>query len=308
MKQYGFVPTLERPTAVALGFFDGVHRGHRAVVRGAFQTGLVPTVFTFSAGSFFPKAKRHMLRLTTDQVKCQLLRQEGIQIVVNVNFSDVKNMDAEEFAAKVLFERMKAKVVSCGKDFRFGKHVAGNVDLLRQVAKRYRADVRIVSFLEEGGARISSSRIRRALECADICAANRLLGYEYYWDLPVVHGNGQGRKYGFSTMNQIFPPYCLVPRYGVYASVAAICGKKYLGVTNIGIKPTVQISSQPLAETHVLGFDRDVYGKSVKVALIEFLRPEQKFASVEQLKQQVAEDIQRAQQVFERHSVDREAR
>lgn len=183
----------ERPTAVALGFFDGIHRGHTkvisAAVQAARQQGLIPCVFTFSPpGKGGPKPVGELIQ--TDEVKQYILERMGVRQIFRPPFEEFRDLTPEEFVRKVLAERFQARVVACGENFHFGKNAAGNAKLLCQLGQEYGIEVIVVPLERENGEVISSTLIRKALRDGEIETANRLLGHPYTLIAPVVHGRG----------------------------------------------------------------------------------------------------------------------
>ena len=249
------------PTAVALGLFDGLHRGHQAVIRRAVGVpGLTPAVFTFRYDEEAVITKKNYARLLSPALKMKLLEQLGARIVFQPPFSKIMSMEPAEFFYKIIVQFMRAGAVVCGEDFRFGKNAAGDALLLRKLCEENGIRFTTVPPVEDEGKPVSSTRIREALRQGDVETANRLLGYPFMTDGTVVHGQHMGHALGFPTINQLFQPGQLIPRFGVYATIAEFEGRRYIGATDIGVKPTVGDSFQPAAETHLLDFDREIYG------------------------------------------------
>lgn len=289
----------EHRTAAALGLFDGVHLGHRAVLRAAAAqkaNGLIPAAFTFQPDLAAVKGAGGFLYPAA--LKAALLREEcGIESICAPAFSAVAALSGEDFVRDILCGEMHAAYICCGRDFRFGKGAACGVTELRQYAQHCGIAVEVVEDVESDGGKVSSSRIRTLLESGDIAAANTLLGSPYRLRSEIVHGAHLGHTIGFATVNQSFAPGQLVPRFGVYASETYTPEGWKLSVTNIGIKPTVGYTGLPLAETHILNFNGDLYGQVLDVVLTEFLRGEQKFDSLETLRLQLHADIARRRQL-----------
>lgn len=280
-------------TAVALGLFDGVHLGHRRVLEAAVQTGLLPCAFTFTPGTAAAKGAPGYIYGQAE--KEMLLRERcGIRVICSPDFTDVCGMEGSDFAGDVLAGEMNAGFVCCGKDFRFGRNASCGAEELAELGKKYGFDTGTVEDVCLDGARVSSTEIRRLLLSGETERANRLLGEPYLILKQVVHGAQLGRTIGFPTINQIFEPGQLVPAFGVYASVTRTGGREYPSMTNIGVKPTVDYGGAPLAETYIHGFSGDLYGSSPEVRLLRFIRPEQRFGSVEELRAQIARDVQSA--------------
>ena len=270
------------PCALALGAFDGLHRGHMAVVEaavsGAKTRGYVPGVFTFQ------KNPGGALELLTPEDKALILRRAGVEKLFSLDFESLKDMTAEQFVRDLLFEKLCARHICCGEDFRFGRGAEGDVGLLRALSKEAGTELTVLSPVNSGGEKISSTRIRKAAEAGDSIDCYELLGRPLGFCAQVVHGNHIGGSVlGTPTINQVLPEGFIQPRFGVYAAWC-ICGKElHYGVCNIGVKPTVG-SDRVLAETWMPEFSGDLYGERVRVELVEFLRPERKFDSLEELK------------------------
>ena len=286
------------PSSLALGAFDGLHRGHMAVIRRACAPGeggrrLQPAVFTFSRS---PAGNSAVL---TGRDKERLLEDAGVEVLYSLEFSQVKDWEAEAFVEQVLFETCAAQRLCCGEDFRFGRGARGDTALLQTLCDRRGVELTVVPPVKEGGEKVSSTRIRAAVEAGDISLANRLLGRPFGFSLEVIHGNHIGTGLGTPTINQAIPEGFVLPRFGVYASWCRVGGQFFYGVTNVGVKPTVG-SDKVLAETWMPEFSGDLYGKRVRVFLLEFLRPERKFASLEELKAAITYNGRQAQAVAAR--------
>ena len=281
-----------RPSAVALGFFDGLHLGHIEVIKRALlKDGLCSVVFTFNDKTSLPKfsgKKGHCI--ITHEQKTAIFASLGVERVYAPDFSDVKDYSAREFVERILRDELNASVVVCGYDFRFGKGGEGDPEALKALCAEYGMECEVVPAVTVDGVTVSSTAIRDMIRAGDIETANRFLGYELSYDLPVAEGSKIGRTIGFPTINQEIPDYMVKPKNGVYKSWAIAEGKTYRGITNIGVKPTVSNAGKSLMETHIIGFDGDLYGKTVRVALREFIRDEVKFGSLEELKRQIELD------------------
>jgi riboflavin kinase/FMN adenylyltransferase len=286
------------PCSLALGAFDGLHRGHMAVIHAACAPGaggqaLEPAVFTFCAS---PSGNSAVL---TGRDKERLLEDAGISTLYSLDFAQVRDWQAEDFVRRVLFAACNARRLCCGEDFRFGKGARGDVALLRRLCQQAGAELYVAPPVREGEQKVSSTRIRAAVEAGDIPLANRLLGRPFGFSLEVIHGNHIGTGLGTPTINQAIPEGFVLPKFGVYASWCRVGGEYFYGVTNVGVKPTVG-SDKVLAETWMPEFSGDLYGKRVRVFLLEFLRPERKFASLEELKAAITYNGRQAQAVAAR--------
>ena len=281
------------PVSLALGAFDGLHRGHMAVVRESMKSPFLSGALTFTGS---PQGSPALL---TNEEKEELLRQEGVDRLYALAFSQVKDIPAEEFFWETLQKRCNAKKLCCGEDFRFGQGAKGDIALLRTLCKEAGTELCIVPAVTENGEKISSTRIRAAVRKGDIPTVNRLLGRPFGFSAEVIHGNHLGRELGFPTVNQPLPEHFSLPPFGVYASHIEISGVKKFGVTNIGKKPTVG-SDRVLAETWILDFSGDLYAKKIRLSLLEFIRPERKFDSLEELKAEVLRNGEQARAIAEK--------
>lgn len=290
------------PIAVALGFFDGVHRAHQKVleqtVLSAKADGLIPAVFTFSLDNSSSSEKNKAPLLLEESEKFKKIEEMGIELCYCPNFSDISEYEAEFFVEKLLIEKLKAKKIICGTDHRFGKGAKGNCKLLKAIAEKKGVSCLFLKPVKDGNTAIHSSVIREAILKGDISFADRLLGYPFTINSKVQKGKQLGRLLGAPTINQYFAPGCILPRFGVYSSEIILFGKRYGGITNIGIRPTVTKTNIPIAETHILDFSGDLYGKQIEVKLLRFVRPERKFSSQEELKKQLAFDIKTGRELY----------
>lgn len=285
-------------TAIALGLFDGVHEGHRRVIDTAISYGesLTPMVFTFTTKQLKPKGKSRTKNILTLPERLEAIAQIGIREVYLPDFSEIHDLTAIAFVRDLLVGQLAAKVLCCGENFRFGKNASGDIRLLETLCEEYGVTLRVVPAAIDAGEVISSTRIRTALAEGDLPLASRLLGRGYHIKQEVISGNQIGRTLGFPTLNQKLSSELCLPRYGVYLSLTQIPGdnEPLPSLTNIGVKPSIDDSAVPLAETYILEGTHDLYGQEVTVTLLAFLRPEMKFASLDALREQIDQDKQRA--------------
>lgn len=279
-----------KKSAVALGIFDGVHLGHRAVLKLAVESGFVPSVFTFNPSAVMKKSDSGYIYSLNE--KSELLQECGIEKIFSVDFSEICNFSGEKFIKKFLVDEMNAGFVCCGNDFRFGKSASCGISELEKFGEKYGFEVRVADDMKYENITVSSSIIRNFLIQGKAVEAHQFLGRPYAITKEVVHGNHLGNTIGFPTINQIFEEGQLVPKFGVYASDVLIDGYWYRAMTNIGMKPTVNYNGMPLAETYIDGFSGDLYGRTLQVNIREFIRSEQKFSSLDELKSQIFEDME----------------
>ena len=283
------------PTAVALGYFDGVHIGHQAVIRTmvreakARETAAVVLTFDMHARRAGGKGGADLL---TYAQRAHYIEALGADAVLQMDFNHIADMSADDFVAEVLGEGgLGAEVVCCGADFRFGKNRAGDIDKLREDCYETGIDVLVVGEVEVGDKPASTTAIKEFVRRGEMEKAVEMLGHSYGFTLPVCEDKKLARRLGFPTINQRFPADIVVPRFGVYASRVILDGRAYAGVTNLGVRPTVESDGTVTLETHILGFEGELYGRQVHVELGHFLRDERRFESVGALRAQVTADI-----------------
>lgn len=276
---------------VCLGTFDGLHLGHKSVICAPGCRG-ENIVLMFRAHPQKTLTGEAPCEITTKTKQERLLFEWGARAEY-LDFEEICDLTPEEFFKKILLGRFGAESVSCGFNYRFGKDGAGDVEVLKKLCIENGVGINICEPVLQFGQPVSSTRIRKAISDGDMPCAAAMLGRLFSYDFEVVHGDARGRLLGFPTINQFFDEGFAVPAYGVYASVTEIGGKTYPSVTNIGIRPTVG-NSRERSETHIIGFEGDLYGKTVEVSLIKKLRDELKFSTFDELKTQMAEDKRKA--------------
>jgi len=286
----------------ALGFFDGVHLGHQALLkecrRLAEQNGCAAAAVTFTThpdGLVFGKAPA---LLNTTEDKARILSAFGMADVLALPFDETLMRTPWAEFLEALIALGGAGFV-CGDDFRFGAKGEGTAEKLAAFCKERDLPCAIVPEQVLDGERISSSRIRACLEQGDLNQANRLLGHPMMLTGTVQTGKQLGRALGFPTANLVFPEGLIVPRFGVYACGVRIDEKVHYAVANIGTRPTVDGEGVTI-EVHLLDFDGDLYGKEVSVAFYKFLRPEKKFASLEELQREIQKNVLETRTLLEK--------
>lgn len=284
---------LARPV-VAIGNFDGVHAGHRDIIRHARDIGeriarpVVALTFSPHPRQYFSPGTSHFV-LSPPDIQNELLAAIDVAGVVLLTFnSALASLHADEFIRSILVERLAASAIVVGAGFKFGKGRGGTTDTLEDAGKALGFGVRIVPSRMDGVLGISSTRIREALVAGDIDTANRLLEYEWFVRGPVIHGEKRGRDLGYPTANIRLDPGCRL-KHGIYAVRLTIDGAVHPGVASFGRRPTFD-NGAPLLEAHVFDFKGDLYGRSVDVAFVRYLRGEEKFDSIEALVAQMDRD------------------
>ncbi|WP_342395148.1 bifunctional riboflavin kinase/FAD synthetase [Candidatus Rhodoblastus alkanivorans] len=291
---------------VAIGNFDGVHRGHRAVIARAQalarRLAKPCAVLTFEPhpADFFGRGGG-IFRLTNCDAKAHRMAELGLDGMFVLTFDKaLASLDAEAFLREVLMRRIGAGAVVVGYDFHFGARRSGTPDFLREAAPRFGIKVEIVEKVvadEEGALdAVSSTATREALQAGDVRAAAALLGHHWSLTGPVIHGAKLGRRLGFPTANLAVDPSCRL-RHGVYAVQIALNGRRLNGVASFGRRPTVD-DGPPLLEVYVFDFSQDLYGRDIEVFFIDFLRPEQKFDSLDALTAQIRRDEAQARRIL----------
>ena len=278
-------------TAVALGNFDGMHVGHMAVLEAAksFESeGLLPVAVLFDEHSLKAITGKAPAMLMTVTERNRIINENGLRIETLV-FNEIRDLSPSDFVEKILVGRLGAAAVCCGYNYRFGKGASGTAQTMSEICGRLGLQCRVSGEVDVDRCAVSSTKIRGFIENGEIEKANKMLGRPFGFSSRVIDGDKRGRVLGFPTINQIIPEELAMPRFGVYQSVVTVKGEKFKGVTNVGKRPTVG-TEKILSETHILDFDRDIYGENVDVRLIKFIRPEKKFSSFDELARQIKSD------------------
>lgn len=280
-------------TVVTIGKFDGFHLGHRKLLSAVLQEkkkGYASCVISFSTSVDMPGSV-----IYTREEQRKICESLGIDVLAEYPLDEsIKEMSGEQFVKEILCERLQAKVIVTGEDFRFGKNRSGDISLLKSLEEACGYRTVCVPKVTAEDIRISSTEIRRVLAEGNVSEANRWLGRPYAVFGEVLHGKKLGRTLGFPTMNLIPPTEKLLPAYGVYVTRTKVDGQWFDGITNIGLRPTVDSDELVSVETHLFSYNSDLYGKQVEVQFIHFLRPERKFADVAALKAAMLEDVKSA--------------
>ncbi len=293
---------VDEPTVITLGKFDGLHRGHELLMESLHEkcsvNGYKSVVFTFDMP---PRQQTQGIVgqvITTNEEKHDIFEQAGIDYLIECPFTtELMCMEPEAFIAWIT-RSLTVKCIVVGTDFRFGHNRTGDYKLLQTYAPVYGYEVIVVNKMQEDGRDISSTYIREEIQKGNIKKANHLLGYEYFVKSMVVHGNQIGRTIGIPTINMILPEEKILPPFGVYVTRVMIDEMWFMGVTNVGCKPTIEGNNPVGVETYIIDFCQDVYDKVISVQFLDFIRPEMKFPSLDALKSQMYSDIAQAQNYY----------
>ena len=304
------VAAIARPTVTTLGIFDGLHLGHQAIVRQVVERALLidatPTLITFDPHprQLLTPATAPPLLQTFPQ-KMEGLRLLGLQQVVVLDFTpELAALSAEDFTQRILVEGLQAREVYLGKGFAFGQARRGTIELLMQLSQQHGFVAAEVPEVQVHHQRISSTLIRQLLRAGRVNLARRMLGRAYGIEGIVIHGHGIGKQLLYPTANLAFQNRVL-PADGVYVTLAHVAGIWHRSVTNIGKRPTFGGELESKVETHLIDFDGDLYGKTVRVRLLHRLRGEKKFNGIDELKAQISRDRARAVRYFQAALVSR---
>lgn len=283
--------------AVALGFFDGVHIGHGALLRRtreiAEKLSLSPCVMTYSNHpSSVLSGKCVPLINSAEEREGLIAELYGISDIVIKDFTpEYSSLCVDEFFEKILLGELSAAHVIAGYDFRFGRGGQGDAATLKALCEKHSIGCDIVDEVTFDGEEVSSSRIRTLIESGDIEYANTLLGHPHCTVSEVCHGAKLGSSLGFATANQSLSSEIIIPRHGVYISRVTADGKTFSSITNVGVRPSVSDDGKVSVETHILDFDGDLYGKKIKTEFVRFLRDEIKFSTIDELLRQISQDV-----------------
>ncbi len=281
--------------SLALGYFDGVHKGHQEVIKKAVQYArkhsTKSAVITFKDHPccyFWDVSPKYIL---TREERQKQIERLGIDYLYELDFGEIAHLNAEEYLERVLVKNFSPTAISTGFNHYFGANKSGNTAYLKEMADTYNYELFISEPVTENNEIISSTIIREALSQGDIKKANKMLGYNFPLDGTIIEGQKLGRQIGFRTANIVYPEELISLPFGVYKTKATINKKTFNAVTNFGIRPTVTDSKIPVAESHILDFDENIYGEALRIEFIDFIREEKNFSNIENLKHQIKEDI-----------------
>lgn len=282
-------------TGIALGNFDGIHLGHRELIKKVVDEseglGLSPGVLFFENHTRAVTDKKNPFVLTSNHQKQKIVESLGIEVIYKIKFDeDIMKLSGREFIEKILINKMNSKLLVVGFDYRFGYKASCNAKDLKEMAKEYGIEVFIVEPVQYDGKVIGSSQIRELINGGFIKEANELLARPYSIEGRVVHGANRGNKLGFPTANLEVDSNYIVPKTGVYKSRLVYGGNSYKSITNIGYNPTFNENKLKI-ETHILNFNKNIYDEIVEIELLDYLREDIKFDKIEDLVDQIKKDI-----------------
>ncbi len=274
--------------ALSLGTFDGVHKGHRQVLD--LPEGYKKTVVTFISPPKSALSGEKELIMTLKD-KYRVLANLGVEEILALDFSEVKEMPAEEFL-RFIYEEFNPALISCGFNYRFGKGALGDVKKISDFCRDKGIEFKEAKAVDVDGETVSSTLIRGYIKNGEVERANKLLTEPFSFETPVIKGDERGRTIGFPTANQRYPEELVKLKFGVYKTKVIIDGNEFEGITDIGIRPTFE-TDYVISETYIKDFKGDLYGKNIRIIPLKFLREEMKFSSIDELKRQIELDLRR---------------
>ncbi|HZH93594.1 MAG TPA: bifunctional riboflavin kinase/FAD synthetase [Tissierellaceae bacterium] len=287
-------------TSLALGNFDGVHIGHQKLIRSMIETanesGFQPSMMIFENHTKSFVFKNGPRLISSNDQKNRFLEKLGVKTLYTMVFDDeIMTLSPEEFVTSILYEKLNCRAITVGPDYRFGYKAQGNVDQLISLSRELGIKTDIIQPVYHNDILVSSTRVREHLTDGEILEANTLLGRPFSVIGEVIHGKGLGKKLGVPTANIRPMDKYVIPKKGIYMTYTVIDGKTYPSATNIGVNPTFDEVDLKI-ENHIIGFDDEIYGKQIEIFFLEYIRPEKKFDSVEDLKSRMKEDIRYVKQ------------
>lgn len=302
---YDIQNSLEK-TAVILGFFDGVHKGHLSVIQSgisyAKSHNLKSAVFTFDKNPRleFNTSNPNATNIITNNDKLKILSEIGVDRIYFVPFSKIKDIEPVDFFNNILVKTLHSEYISCGFNYHFGKNGKGDITLLKKLCDKNNIIANFSQPVKYKNEFISSTRIRNALKDGNINLVNELLGRNFSFTAKVIHGKALGRTINIPTINQIFENNFAVMKFGVYVTAAIIDNKKYYGVTNIGVKPTVTNKNNVICETWFPDFNGNLYDREITLLFYDFIRKEHKFSNINELKMQILKDKEVSELIYKK--------
>ncbi|EFI42276.1 MULTISPECIES: bifunctional riboflavin kinase/FAD synthetase [Peptoniphilus] len=280
---------------IALGNFDGVHLAHKKLllklVSESKKLNLKSSILIFKNHTKDTIYNKKQRLLTSNKQKFEMLRNIGIDIIYEIIFDDsIMKISPVEFIEKFLYKNLKARGIVAGYDYKFGYMAKGDIELLKNLSLKNNIKNFIIDAVIFDGIIVSSSTIRNFIEDGNIEMANKLLGYNYTITGKIIHGKNLGTKNGYPTANIQIDTNYVIPKFGVYDSDIKIKNKVYKAASNIGKNPTIENNGLRI-ESHILNFNKNIYGETVDLILLKFLRPESKFLNIDELFEKIKEDV-----------------
>ena len=281
--------------SATIGNFDGIHLGHQKIFsdlhKKSRELNQKNLVITFNPHTKLFNHQQNNFLLTSLREKINLIEKTGLidnLLVIEFN-EDFKNVEANDFIQKILIEKLNVNYLVIGENFYFGKDKSGTIDLLKQ---KFGYNLQTVEILKQNDTNCSSTLIRNYIQNGDVEMAKKMLGYNYYIEDFVIEGNKLARQLGFPTANMRNSEKIL-PKFGVYETIATMeNGKSFKAISNIGMKPTIGLTKEPLLETHILNFNDNLYGQKLKIEFLRFIREERKFNGLNELIKQIKKDVE----------------
>lgn len=308
LKDFMALDPFPHQLTACIGFFDGLHKGHQSLInetkRIAKETGTESCLITFSPDPWTVlNNKTSVNHITPIKDKHRIAEELGLDHYITINFDkDTAKLTPQEFVEKILV-RLNVKHLVCGLDFRFGHKGAGDVNYLKKEAS-YFFDTHVLEIDKQDSQKVGTTQIVQSILKGDMEAANEMLGRAYHVCGFVIHGAKQGRKIGFPTANLEVVDEYVIPEGGIYAGFIFIDGVRYEAAVNIGYNPTFNTNDHITIESHILDFDKEIYGKHVKQTFVKRLRPELKFDSIEELITQMEKDVSEVRNILKEVSED----
>ncbi len=286
--------------AIALGNFDGVHVGHMAlieeVIKMSKRLDVKSSVLVFSEHSRNLINSNRQCLINSNEVKYKIFENLGIDIIYEIEFtSDFMKLSPDDFVLEFLQKNLKVRGIVVGFDYRFGHKASGNTDILNKLTGENNIELKVIDPVTEDGIKISSSLIRELIENGEIAKANRLMTRPFTITGEIVHGKKLGSKMNYPTANIKMDSNFIIPKYGVYDTNIIVDGKKYKAASSVGTNPSVNGEGLSI-EAHILDFNKTIYGYKVYLEFLDFLRPELKFNSVEELFEQIKADTNKVRE------------
>ncbi len=305
MKIFNYGDTINENTVATIGMFDGVHRGHKLLIKRTIEIAekknAMPLVYTFFN---HPVKERKRKFITLLEEKLFLMEKIGVQFVYLVELNEnFMRLSPEEFFREEIVKRINATAIVIGEDFRFGYERKGDVAYMKKLAEPYHIGVYPVPLLRLNSKIVSSSLIHNFIVSGDMENANNALGYAFFLTGSVVKGKGIGRLLGFPTANILYKNgNKVLPHTGIYVTVAETDGKLFRSITNVGFNPTFENNNKVKVEIHFIGVKKDLYGANVRLYFLQKIRDEKKFATPELLVEQIHRDVEKAKMYFHLHN------